>query len=185
MSLFMRVLRIYPQMLSLYVGFDNGDFFMVTHIFGENSLKLRDALHAPPDAAFANEIISAEPAGDRKTRWVFLSEDGTVVRRLDPAPAGFDPRPRPWYDSAKRSDAVEQSTRYTFATSGEPGGHPEPQLRRANAGCHGWRFGDDRPCTLFGRSAHHPHQHSLHFHKGGRGNRIAGCRAVRLILLRQ
>jgi adenylate cyclase len=121
MSLFMRVLRIYPQVLSLYVGFDNGEFFMVTHIAGENSAKLRDALHAPPGAAFANEIISAEPAGERKTRWVFLSEDGTVVGRLDPALAEFDPRPRPWYDSAKRSDAVEQSTRYNFATSGEPG----------------------------------------------------------------
>ncbi len=65
-SLLMRVLRIYPQILSLYVGFDNGEFFMVTHITGENSAKLRDALHAPADAAFANEIISAETAGDRK-----------------------------------------------------------------------------------------------------------------------
>jgi adenylate cyclase len=120
-SLLMRVLRIYPQILSLYVGFDNGEFFMVTHIAGENSAKLRDELHAPAEAAFANEIISADTAGGRKTRWVFLSEDGTVVGRLDPAPAEFDPRPRPWYDSAKRSDAVEQSTLYIFATSGEPG----------------------------------------------------------------
>jgi adenylate cyclase len=121
-SLLMRVLRVYPQIRSLYVGFDNGEFFMMTHIAGENGAKLRGALHAPSDAAFANEIISAETAGDRKTRWVFLSEDGTVVGRLDPAPAEFDPRARPWYDSAKRSDAVEQSTLYIFATSGEPGG---------------------------------------------------------------
>ncbi len=121
LSLFMRVLRIYSQILSLYVGFDNGEFFMVTHIAGENSAALRDALHAPPEAAFANEIISAGTAGERKTRWVFLSEDGTVVGRLDPAPAEFDPRPRPWYGSAKRSDAVEQSGLYIFATSGEPG----------------------------------------------------------------
>jgi adenylate cyclase len=119
--LLMRVLRVYPQILSLYVGFDNGEFFMVTHIAGENTALLRDMLHAPPEAAFANEIISAETAGDRKTRWVFFSEDGTVVGRLDPAPAEFDPRPRPWYDSAKRSDAVEQSTLYIFATSGELG----------------------------------------------------------------
>jgi hypothetical protein len=94
---------------------------MMTHIAGENGAKLRGALHAPSDAAFANEIISAETAGDRKTRWMFLSEDGTVVGRLDPAPAEFDPRPRPWYDSAKRSEAVEQSTLYMFATSGELG----------------------------------------------------------------
>jgi adenylate cyclase len=119
--LLMRVLRVYPQILSLYVGFDNGEFFMVTHIAGENTAPLRDMLHAPPEAAFANEIISAETAGDRKTRWVFFSEDGTVVGRLDPAPAEFDPRPRPWYDSAKRSEAVEQSTLYIFATSGELG----------------------------------------------------------------
>ena len=120
-SLLMRVLRVYPQIRSLYVGFDNGEFFMVTHVAGENGAKLRGALHAPADAAFANEIISAETAGDRKTRWVFLSEDGTVVGRLDPAPAEFDPRARPWYDSAKRSEAVEQSTLYMFATSGELG----------------------------------------------------------------
>ena len=37
MSLILRVLRIYPQILSFYVGFDNGEFFMVTHIAGENS----------------------------------------------------------------------------------------------------------------------------------------------------
>ena len=121
MSLFMRVLRIYPQILSLYVGFDNGEFFMVTHILGEDSAELHDALHAPPAAAFANEIISVDSAGERKTRWVFLGEDGTVVGRLDPAPAEFDPRPRPWYDNAKRSEAVEQSTLYIFATSREPG----------------------------------------------------------------
>jgi adenylate cyclase len=120
-SLLMRVLRVYPQILSLYVGFDNGEFFMVTHIAGENGAKLRNALHAPADAAFANEIISADTAGERKTRWVFLGEDGTVVGRLDPAPAEFDPRPRPWYDSAKRSEAVEQSSLYVFATSGELG----------------------------------------------------------------
>jgi adenylate cyclase len=121
MSLILRMLRIYPQILSLYVGFDNGDFFMVTHIASENGAALRDTLHAPPDAVFANEIISADTTGDRKTRWVFLREDGTVVGRRDPVPADFDPRQRPWYDAAKRSDAVERSDLYVFATSGEAG----------------------------------------------------------------
>src|SRR6201997_4995214 len=75
-SLLMLVLRVYPQILSLYVGFDNGEFFMVTHIAGENGAKLRDALHAPADAAFANEIISAETAGGRKTRGGGFRGDG-------------------------------------------------------------------------------------------------------------
>ncbi len=119
MLLMLRVLRIYPQILSFYVGFDNGEFFMVTHIAGENSAALRSELHSPPDAAFANEIVSADAAGDRKTRWVFLADDGSVVGRRDGA--AFDPRERPWYDAAKRSDAVERSDLYIFATSGEAG----------------------------------------------------------------
>jgi hypothetical protein len=119
LALILRVLRIYPQILSLYVGFDAGEFFMVTHIAGENSAALRDKLRAPSDAVFANEIVSADAAGNRKTRWVFLAEDGTVVGRLDGAE--FDPRERPWYDATKRSDAVERSELYIFATSGEAG----------------------------------------------------------------
>jgi hypothetical protein len=114
-------LRIYPQILSFYVGFDNGEFFMVTHIAGENAATLRTALGAPDNAAFANEIISAEPSGERTARWIFLAEDGTVVARRDPVPADLDPRQRPWYDAAKRSDAVEQSALYIFASSGEAG----------------------------------------------------------------
>ena len=119
LALMLRILRIYPQILSLYVGFDTGEFFMVTHLAGENSAALRDKLRAPSDAVFANEIVSVDAAGNRKTQWVFLGEDGSVVGRLDGAE--FDPRERPWYDTAKRSDAVEQSDLYIFATSGEAG----------------------------------------------------------------
>ena len=119
LALMLRILRIYPQILSLYVGFDTGEFFMVTHLAGENSATLRDKLRAPADAVFANEIVSVDAAGNRKTQWVFLGEDGSVVGRLDGVE--FDPRERPWYDTAKRSDAVEQSDLYIFATSGEAG----------------------------------------------------------------
>jgi adenylate cyclase len=121
MSLILRVLRIYPQILSLYVGFDNGEFFMVTHIAGENSAGLREVLKAPPEAAFANEIIVADADGQRRTHWVFLGEDGTVIGHAGSAPAEFDPRERSWYGAAKRSDMVERSDLYIFATSGEPG----------------------------------------------------------------
>jgi adenylate cyclase len=119
MSLMLRVLRIYPQILSLYVGFDSGEFFMVTHIAGENGAALRDALHAPEGAVFANEMVSADAGGGRSTRWIFLADDGSVLGRSDGA--AFDPRERPWYDAAKHSDVVEESAFYIFATSGQPG----------------------------------------------------------------
>jgi hypothetical protein len=82
--LILRVLRIYPQILSFYVGFDDGEFFIVTHITGENSAELRTALNAPHGAVFANEIVSADAGGERRTQWVLLAEDGAVVGRGDP-----------------------------------------------------------------------------------------------------
>lgn len=119
-ALLLRALRIYPQILSLYCGFDNGDFFMITHIAGDKAARLRSALQAPPDAAFGNEIVSADAGGQATARWVFLAKDGSVVGRQDRAPP-FDPRQRPWYETAKRTEVVEHSDLYIFASSGEPG----------------------------------------------------------------
>ncbi len=155
-ALMRRALRIYPQILSLYVGFDDGSFFMLTHISGEKSDALRKALQAPPEAAFANEVITVNSAvansavansavansavansavansaganspranagGERTVRWVFLDKDGAIVGRRDPDAAVFDPRKRPWYGAAKRTDVVAHSDLYVFASSGELG----------------------------------------------------------------
>ncbi len=119
-ALLFRALRIYPQILSLYAGFDNGDFFMVTHIAGEKAAGLRKELQAPAEAAFANEIVTASTTGPPVVRWVFLADDGEVVGRRDQAPP-YDPRQRPWYLAAKGTDVVQHSGLYIFASSGEPG----------------------------------------------------------------
>jgi adenylate cyclase len=121
LKLMLRGLRIYPQILSFYVGYENGDFYMVTHIAGEGADKLRAALDAPPKAAFANEIISHDLNGGRVVRWNYLAEDGSVIATGKPGPAVFDPRQRPWYEAAKNSDDVEHSGLYIFSSSGEPG----------------------------------------------------------------
>ncbi len=116
----LRALRTYPQILSLYVGFDSGDFFMTTHIAGDKSGTLRKELQAPPEAVFANEIVTGNAGGQPTVRWVFLDNDGAVVGRRDQAPP-YDPRKRPWYVAAKQTDVVEHSDLYIFASSGEPG----------------------------------------------------------------
>jgi adenylate cyclase len=121
LKLMLRGLRIYPQIQSFYVGYENGDFYMVTHLAGEGAGKLRAALDAPPKAAFANEIITTSTNGQRVVRWDYLAEDGSVIGTSKPEPAGFDPRQRPWYETAKNSDDVEHSGLYIFASSGEPG----------------------------------------------------------------
>jgi adenylate cyclase len=120
-ELTLRALRLYPQIRSLYVGFDNGDFHMVTHIAGDRSAALRASLQAPNDAVFAVNVIAAGVEGRRESRWSFLSEEGAVVGRRDPTPASFDPRRRPWYEAARSTDIVEESDLYIFASSSEPG----------------------------------------------------------------
>src|SRR5208283_4508147 len=79
MPMLLRALHFYPQILSLYVGFDNGDFFMVTHIAGNDRARLREVLKAPGIAAFANQIITAGQDGVRAERWIFLDDDGVEV----------------------------------------------------------------------------------------------------------
>jgi adenylate cyclase len=119
--LMVRALKIYPQILSLYIGFENGDFFMITHLAGRNAPTLRIALHAPPKAEFATEAIRANGDGERIVRWAFLDEDGTLIEKGKPGSAAYDPRQRPWYVAAQKSGNVEHSDLYVFASSGEPG----------------------------------------------------------------
>jgi len=120
-ALLYRALRIYPQILSIYVGFDNGNFLMTTHIAGDKAPALREALNAPPDAVFADEIITTDPNGQRSAGWIFRADDGAIVGRREPAPTTFDPRSRPWYRAAKATDVVQHSDLYIFASSADPG----------------------------------------------------------------
>jgi adenylate cyclase len=119
-AIFLRGLRTYPQIRSLYVGFDNGEFFMITRVAGDAGKPLRTRLGAPPDTVFANQIIDSDADGLRKARWIFLADDGRVVGQRDTA-LDFDPRLRPWYEAAKRSEVVERSVPYVFASSGDLG----------------------------------------------------------------
>jgi hypothetical protein len=119
-ALMLRALRIYPQILSIYVGFDSGDFFMVTHL-ADPATALREKLQAPKDAAFAIEVIGREASGERKAGWLFLAEDGKEIASREPTATAFDPRERPWYRPAKNSQVVERTDLYVFASSGESG----------------------------------------------------------------
>ena len=76
-------MRFYPQVLSLFVGFDNGDFFMLSHVAGESRARFRSVLKAPENAAFANKIVTAKD-GPRTERWIFFDYDGNEVNTSTP-----------------------------------------------------------------------------------------------------
>ena len=120
LAMLMRMMRFYPQVLSLFIGFDNGDFFMLSHVAGESRARFRAAVKAPDSAAFANKIVTTKD-GLGTERWLFFDDDGNEVGRIDPVPSDFDPRGRPWYKPALRSSHVELSDLYIFALNDEPG----------------------------------------------------------------
>jgi adenylate cyclase len=121
MPMLLRTLRFYPQIFSLFVGFENGDFFSVAHTAGQSRSRFRSFLGAPENAAFSNRIITRRSDGMRVERWVFIDDDGLEVGQRDPVPTSFDPRARPWYAPALRSDHVALSDLFVFTANNEPG----------------------------------------------------------------
>jgi adenylate cyclase len=121
MSILLRTLRFYPQILSLYAGFEDGGFFGVDYIGGASRARFRSFFGAPDNAAFWNKIITPREDGVRVERWVFLDDDGVEIGHHDVGATDYDPRARPWYGPALHSNHVEISDLYIFIQNNEPG----------------------------------------------------------------
>ena len=114
-------LRRYPQLFSLYVGYENGDFDMVTRVDGQERSDARKKLGAPDTAFFAHEIIRIDSDGQRRAFWSFLDESGAPIEQRTAADASYDPRVRQWYRLAHDDNKVHRSDPYIFASSQEIG----------------------------------------------------------------
>lgn len=114
-------LRRYPQLFSLYVGYSNGDFDMVTRIDGDERSAARKALGAPDAAVFAHEVIHSDNDGVRRATWSFLDREGALIAEQPPAVTTFDPRLRQWYRLALEDGDVHRSDPYVFASNDEIG----------------------------------------------------------------
>jgi len=130
-------LRRYPQLFSLYVGYDNGDFDMVTRVDGEERSAARKTLGAPDTASFAHEVIRTDSDGQRRAVWSFLDDSGAPVEQQAAAVATYDPRVRQWYRLAHDDDKVHRSDPYIFASSQEIGITLSRKLDGASQGVFG------------------------------------------------
>ena len=140
-------LERYPQLFSLYVGYDNGDFDMVTRIGGAERSDARKTLGAPDTAIFAHEIIRAAGDGARKASWVFLDQSGAPIEERAATDTNFDPRQRQWFRLAHDDGKVHRSDPYIFASSHEIGITLSRKLDGSSAGV----FGADLSVREVGR----------------------------------
>ena len=81
----LRLLRFYPQILSLYAGFDDGGLFGVDYVGGDARARFRSFFRAPDNAAFWNRIITPRATECGSSAGVFSTMTGS---RLDTTTLG-------------------------------------------------------------------------------------------------
>ncbi len=107
------------QISALFIGYDNGDFFLLRPLPVDSPL--RTAFNAPEPARYLVQSVERDAAG--ATIGTFLFYDGALnLLRRDPQPNyGFEPRSRPWYRMAQDRTERVQTDPYLFFTSSEVG----------------------------------------------------------------
>lgn len=104
---------------SAYVGYANGDFFLLRQFAKSNGSK--DVFHAPPETAWIVQSTSHEH-GKLVEHLVYLNGQLQEISRMEIGLRNFDPRQRNWYISAMRHPAQSNvSEPYYFFTTGQIG----------------------------------------------------------------
>ena len=115
---FLRKVATSPRVNGIYVGYPSGEFI---HAVNLADARWRSELTPPTDAIVAIRIIIAGSNGERLSRWIFLSDDGNIIKELPPRPSTYDPRVRPWYRAAANGSSLISTAPYTMATTGALG----------------------------------------------------------------
>src|SRR5688572_2896787 len=95
-----------PHITAFYIGYDNGEFFLVRPLLDDAA---RDRYKAPAMSRFL--VQSVEQAGER-TRWVALDGKFNVLQESSPAGYRYDPRQQPWYREAIGTDRMIRTEPY-------------------------------------------------------------------------
>ncbi len=108
-----------PELTSLYIGYGNGDFFLVRRVENQDE---RTLLKAPENAAYLVQSIE-HGANTTDGRFIYLDPALNPLRsdaRPDYA-AAYDPRQRDWYKAAMASTGQIKTPPYLFFTTRQVG----------------------------------------------------------------
>lgn len=94
-----------PALASLYLGYANGDFFMVRAL---RTPALKVQVQAPEAAAYQVWSIEHDPQGAVRSQSMFFDLALTLLSRRDHPEEPYDPRGRKWF-----SDALQQAGQIT------------------------------------------------------------------------
>ncbi len=108
---FAQALRDNPRLASLYLGYADGDFFMVRPLRDE---ALKQRFDAPDDAAFQVWSIDRDEAGGLESLYLFYDGSLNLLERRPRAQEDYDPRLRVWYRRARVDGGQITTAPYVF-----------------------------------------------------------------------
>ena len=105
-----------PATVAVFVGNRDGDFVLLRRL---RDAEDRQFFDMPERAALVVQRID-RAAG--VSEFLYLDDEGhEVLRRPRPQALEYDPRTRPWYQSAQAGEAVVETAPYRFYTTGRIG----------------------------------------------------------------
>lgn len=108
-------LKSNPALQALYVGYPNGDFFLVRRLDDAARKALPDAR---ADADWAVQMVSQQPDGLAEQRFSFINKQLQPVQPELLMRRPYDPRQRPWYQLAETRHGAVSTQPYRFSTTG-------------------------------------------------------------------
>jgi hypothetical protein len=101
-----------PLLTAVYIGYDNGDYFLVSPL---TKATLRQSYRAPEQAKYVVRTLLGQ-AGEKRTHQLLFYDQqlNLIEQRIDPDYV-YDPRQRPWYNNALATTDVAISKPYIYA----------------------------------------------------------------------
>lgn len=111
-------LQAQPNANALYMGYENGDFFMLRPWRGDP--RLQELFDAPAGTGWMVQSIQVQDGKMVGEHLFFTPEMALIERRAKPD-YQYDPRTRDWYQKALLSDGLYVQPPYIFSSTGEVG----------------------------------------------------------------
>ncbi|MDG9924737.1 MULTISPECIES: HD domain-containing phosphohydrolase [unclassified Pseudomonas] len=118
LPMFAQALQDNPKLASIYLGYEDGDFFMVRPLRDE---RLKQIFDAPSNAAF--QIWTIDRSGDARpiSESQYFDADLNWISRRQNLSEKYDPRVRDWYKSARASGELITTEPYAFFSTKDVG----------------------------------------------------------------
>ena len=114
---FSQALRDNHKLDSLYIGYPDGDFFMVRPLRDPH---IRTLLDAPEDARF--QVWSIDRIGNRTVaEYLFFNDALNIISRVPLQVEHYDPRGRNWFTAAQDSTQIIITEPYVFYSTRQVG----------------------------------------------------------------